>query len=101
MIINFYLKTICSTILHTLSTTTKKKSDDEKFVAQLMPYLLKGLQSKCAEYKRATYLILSNLFDVFTFQTNLRDEMLNDLSKVGEDDEESTLVSSCNPGFLR
>lgn len=47
-----------------------------------MPYLLKGLKSKCLDYKRATYLILSNLSNIFTFQTNIKDEILNVMSKV-------------------
>ena len=74
--------------MHSISKKKKKQkknSDDEKFIAQLMPYLLKGLKSKCSEYKRATYLILSNLSNVFTFQTNIRDEILNVLSKVRSD----------------
>ncbi len=49
-----------------------------------MPYLLKGLKSKSLDYKRATYLILSHLSNVFTFQTNIQDEILNVLSKVRE-----------------
>jgi hypothetical protein len=47
-----------------------------------MPYLLKGLKSKSFDYKRATYLILSHLSNIFTFQTNIQDEILNVLSKV-------------------
>ena len=50
-----------------------------------MPFLLKGLKSKCLDYKRATYLILSHLSNVFTFQNNIKDEILNVLSKVRED----------------
>lgn len=50
-----------------------------------MPFLLKGLKSKCLDYKRATYLILSHLSNVFTFQNNIKDEILNVLSKVKED----------------
>lgn len=85
MIINFYLKTLCSTILHSLSHKKKKKkhsANEENFIAHFMPYLLKGLKSKCLDYKRATYLILSNLSNIFTFQTNIKDEILNVMSKV-------------------
>ncbi|CAF5108799.1 unnamed protein product [Rotaria sp. Silwood1] len=85
VIINFYLKTLCSTILHSLSHKKKKKkknSNEENFIAQFMPYLLKGLKSKSLDYKRATYLILSNLSNIFTFQTNIKDEILSVLSKV-------------------
>lgn len=88
--INFYLKTLCSAILHSLSQTKKKKkkktSNDENFVAHLMPYLLKGLKSKCVDYKRANYLILSHLSNIFTFQSNVKDEILNVMSKVSRCD---------------
>ena len=83
--INFYLKTLCSTILHSLSHKKKKKKksiNDEQFIAQFMPYLLKGLKSKCTDFKRANYLILSHLSNIFTFQINIRDEILNIISKV-------------------
>jgi U3 small nucleolar RNA-associated protein 10 len=86
VMINFYLKTLCSAILHSLSQKKKKKkkkmSNDENFVAHLMPFLLKGLKSKCVDYKRANYLILSHLSNIFTFQTNVKDEILNVMSKV-------------------
>lgn len=49
-----------------------------------MPFLLKGLKSKCLDYKRATYLILSHLSNIFTFQNNIKDEILNVISKVRE-----------------
>lgn len=49
-----------------------------------MPYLLKGLKSKSMDYKRANYLILSHLSNIFTFQGNIKDEILNVLSKVRE-----------------
>ncbi|CAF2088985.1 unnamed protein product [Rotaria magnacalcarata] len=99
VIMNFYLKTICSTILHSLSHKKKKKkknSNEENFIAQFMPYLLKGLKSKCLDYKRATYLILSNLSNIFTFQTNIKDEILNVTSKGFSDDliKENLLIIS-------
>jgi hypothetical protein len=81
---NFYLKTLCSTILHALShkkKKSKKKINDENFIAHLMPYILKGLKSKCLDYKRATYLILSHLSNTFTFQSNIINEILNVLAK--------------------
>jgi len=87
VIINFYLKTLCSTILHSLSHKKKKKKknfNEENFIAHFMPYLLKGLKSKSLDYKRATYLILSHLSNIFTFQINIKDEILNVLSKVRE-----------------
>jgi hypothetical protein len=88
VIINFYIKTLCSTILHSLSHKKKKKkknnSNEENFLAHLMPYLLKGLKSKCVDYKRANYLILSHLSNIFTFQINIKDEILNVLSKVNK-----------------
>lgn len=95
--INFYLKTLCSAILHSLSQKKKKKkkkiSNDENFVAHLMPYLLKGLKSKCFDYKRATYLILSHLSNIFTFQTNIKDEILNVMSKVNRSKDDRFLPS--------
>ncbi|CAF3430204.1 unnamed protein product [Rotaria sp. Silwood1] len=99
VIINFYLKTLCSTILHSLSHKKKKKkknSNEENFIAQFMPYLLKGLKSKSLDYKRATYLILSNLSNIFTFQTNIKDEILSVLSKGFSDDliKENLLIVS-------
>lgn len=60
----------------------KKTANDESFIAHLMPFLLKGLKSKCLDYKRATYLILSHLSNIFTFQNNIKDEILNVISKV-------------------
>lgn len=105
--INFYLKTLCSTILHSLSHQKKKKkkkklANDESFIAHLMPFLLKGLKSKCLDYKRATYLILSHLSNVFTFQNNIKDEILNVLSKVrGESLHSMEFHSSDFQGFFR
>jgi hypothetical protein len=100
--INFYLKTVCSTILHSLSHKNngknnkkkklKKSNHDESFIAHLMPYLLQGLKSKCLDYKRATYLILSHLSNIFTFQTNVKDEILNVLSKVRIQVESNTML---------
>ena len=52
-----------------------------------MPYLLRGLKSKCLDYKRASYLILSHLSNIFTFQINIRDEILNVISKVRHKDK--------------
>ncbi|CAF1260717.1 unnamed protein product [Adineta ricciae] len=102
VIINFYLKTLCSTILHSLSHKKKKKKknktnlNEENFIAHLMPYLLKGLKSKSVDYKRATYLILSHLSNIFTFQTNIQDEILNIVSKGLSDDivKENLLIIS-------
>ncbi|CAF0784428.1 unnamed protein product [Adineta steineri] len=100
VIINFYLKTLCSTILHSLShkknKKKKKNSNEENFIAHLMPFLLKGLKSKSTDYKRATYLVLSHLSNIFTFQTNIKDEILNVLSKGFSDDiiQENLLITS-------
>lgn len=47
-----------------------------------MPYLLKGLKSKCADLRRANYLILSQLSNVVTFQKNVQEEILTIISKV-------------------
>ncbi|CAF0748543.1 unnamed protein product [Didymodactylos carnosus] len=81
VMISFYLKTLCSTIIHNMSVNRKKNDIDENFISNLMPYVLKGLKSKCLLLKRATYLVLSHLSETFTFQQDVIEDILKVLAK--------------------
>ncbi|XP_014661419.1 PREDICTED: HEAT repeat-containing protein 1-like [Priapulus caudatus] len=74
VLFSFYASTIVQT-LHSLSKVSNE------LVAQLVPFLVKGLRSGLKDYTAATYLILSQLAKVATLDQKVVRNLLADVCK--------------------
>ena len=65
-----------------LGVTEDRAYVNEKIMSVLVPALVRGLKSKCVDYKAASYMVLSQLATHTTLQTDVVTSMLQVLTKV-------------------
>ena len=63
----------------------KKENEKERFISVLLPYLVRGIQSECLDYRAGSYMVLGQLFKEEMLQEKLLENIMAKLIEVSED----------------